>query len=91
MEVLYSFSPIELSMDFKFVGETFSLGSNKVKTGRGKRLYEQYIVSQGYDEDAVELINKAKYVYSHGLRKNITLTKTQVIVLRLLVKYCKEL
>ena len=91
MEILYSFAPIELSQDFRFIGETFKLGSQKTKTGRGRRLYESYIVTKGYDEDAVELINKAKYVYSHGLHENITLTARQIVVLRELVKYCMEL
>jgi len=91
MEILYSFSPIELASDFRFVGETFKLGSRKFETGRGKRLYETYIVSKGYDEDAVELINKAKYVYSHGLQSNITLTSRQIVILRQLIRYCKEL
>ena len=91
MKIVYKFEPEELVDDFRFIGETFKLGSNKVSTGRGKRLYEAYIVSKGYDDDAVVLINKAKYAYSHGMKDNTTLTSKQVIVLRALAKYCAEL
>lgn len=91
MQIQYSFSPNELIDNFRLIGETFKLGSNKVNTGRGKRLYESCIVSKGYDEDAVELINKAKYAHSHGLRNDIQLTAKQIVVMNALVKYCMEL
>lgn len=91
MEIQYLFKPDEVRQDFKLIGETFMLGSQKVKTGKGRRLYESYIVSKGYDDIAVELINKAKYHYLHGLKNNVTLNSQQIEVLKLLVKYCGEL
>lgn len=88
MEVQYSFKPEEVINDFKLIGETFMLGSQKVKTGKGKRMYEKLIVSKGYDDIAVELINKARYAYTHGLKNDVVLTGKHVNVLKELVIYC---
>ena len=38
MEIQYSFKPEEIIEDFKLIGETFKLGSQKVSTGKGKRM-----------------------------------------------------
>ena len=88
MEIQYSFKPEEIIEDFKLIGETFMLGSQKVKTGKGKRMYAKLISSKGYDDIAVELINKAKYIHSHGLKNNVVLNKDQIRVLKELVVYC---
>lgn len=89
METKYEFEPEEIISDLKLIGETFMRGI--VKTGKGKRLYEEMIVSKGYDDIAVELINKGKYAYSHGLRCNVIWSAEYIIVLRQLVRYCMAL
>lgn len=86
MEIQYSFKPEEVIDDFKLIGETFS--RQIVKTGKGKRMYAASIASKGYDDIAVELINKARYVHSHGLKSSMVLTKEQILVLKELVIYC---
>lgn len=86
MTLQYSFKPEEVIDDFKLIGETFS--RQIVRTGKGKRLYERLIVSKGYDDIAVELINKAKYAYHHTLKGDVVLTSKQVLVLKELVIYC---
>ncbi len=88
MEIQYSFKPEEVICDFKLIGETFMLGSQKVKTGKGKRMYTQLITSKGYDDIAVELINKARYAYTHGLKNDVVLTSQEIRVLKELVIYC---
>lgn len=88
MEIKYDFEPDELVQEFKLIGETFKRGI--VNTGRGKRLYGEMVVSKGYDDVAVELINKGKYIYSHGC-SGVVLTAKQIVVLRQLVRYCMEL
>lgn len=88
MGIQYSFKPEEVIEDFKLIGETFMLGSHKVKTGKGKRMYAKLISSKGYDDIAVELINKAGYIYSHSPKNNVVLNKDQIMVLKELVKYC---
>lgn len=86
MEIQYSFKPDEVMQDFKLIGETFM--RNIVRTGRGKRMYQQMIVDKGYDEDAKELIAKGKYAYSQGLKSDVVLTSQQIRVLKELVIYC---
>lgn len=88
MEIQYSFKPEEIIEDFKLIGETFKLGSQKVKTGKGKRMYAKLISSKGYDALAEELINKAKYIHGHGLKNDVVLTISQIRVLKELVVYC---
>lgn len=86
MEIQYSFKPDEVMGDFKLIGETFM--RNVVHTGKGKRMYDKLITSKGYDDIAVELINKARYAYSHGLKNDVVLTRQQIMVLKELVVYC---
>lgn len=88
MEIKYAFKPCEVIEDFKLIGETFKLGSNVTKTGRGRRLYKDLISDKGYDEIAEGLIDKAKYIHSHGLVNDTVLTKEQIVVLKQLVIYC---
>lgn len=92
MEIVYRFSPEEVRQDLMLIGETFKLGSNPTKTGRGKRLFNTLIQSNGVDEDELNhIIDKAKFVHSHGMKNSVELTLEQVRLIKLLVAYCMEL
>lgn len=88
MEMVYKFNPDEIIQDFNLIGETFGLGSQRVKTGKGRRMYDKIITSKGYDDIAQELITKSRHAYTHGLKNPVYLSLNQIKVLKELVVYC---
>lgn len=90
MRVVYEFDAYEIINKANLIGETFMLGSQKHKTGRGKRLYEQMFEPE-YREAADRMISRCKRWYSSGLKKKVTLNKEDIIAMGKLVEYCKAL
>lgn len=90
MKIVYKFEPEEIREDLMLIGETYKLGSKPTETDRGKRLYAKMIPADMQD-DAQAMIEKAKYVYSHGLKADTELTPKQIVAIKELVKYCLAL
>lgn len=75
--------------DIKLIGETAKLGSQPLKTGRGKRLFNQRI-EPIYRERANAWISKCRSLYGHN-HNEITVDIEDMVILETLAEICYKL
>jgi len=90
MQIVYKMTNEEIGRHMKVIGETYKLGSNPTNTGRGKRLYAQ-IMPEHLRDSADKMIDRCKYVYSHGIKTDIEMTAEDIEVLHYLIQYVMSL
>lgn len=87
MQINYNFTPEEIKLHMQLIAETYRLGSRPTETGRGKRLFQQYIPAD-LQPTALEVVKKCKAFTG---KSNVTLTGDELVALRLLVAYVMSL
>lgn len=88
MEILYKFDIEELRPKYMLVKETFTLGSQRTKTGRGKRLFAEMFSLEEMD-DAMKMIDECKGINTY--KNSRQLTTNDVMILNKLCEYCWRL
>lgn len=84
MNVIYELQPSELHRHFELIKETFARGI--VKTGRGKRLYQQ-IIPKEYRAQAEKVIEMSRT----KLKNPRQMTADEILAMRYLIDYCMSL